>query len=276
MALLETAFRWPRVCAPVSRRYTRRVAISNLRLVSLTEGKVPFRLRDSAHNNEQKLLTLSLDEFLRRFPLHMLTKRFALVSNSARNYQAMRQSGYAGRECRPIIKSALVLILLSAVASCSQVADNDPVLVKFTRPQLEAAIEETKNENTRLDGLHELIRMAGPRLYETSIVAGDRDPEMFKLRGEAALTVETCRDVDTVDKALDSPHHSVRLWALLTFETRSGHNEAWEPLVPKLVKMLSEPDPEFRQLAVDKLWFYPEARRAIAEHTPLERTRMFS
>jgi hypothetical protein len=182
----------------------------------------------------------------------------------------MRQSGYAGRECRPKMKLALLLLLLSAVALCSQVVDNDPTLVRFTRPQLEAAVQETKNENTRLDGLHELIRMAGPRLYEGSIVGGEPDPDIFKLRGEAALAVETCRDVTTVGKALESPHHSVRLWAVLTFETRSGYTKAWQPLVPKLVKMLSDPDPGFRQSAVDKLWFYPEGRRAIAEHTPLE------
>src|SRR5713101_6988208 len=44
-------------------RYTHRVAISNHRLVSFADGKVTFRWRDSAHNNEQKLMTLSLDEF---------------------------------------------------------------------------------------------------------------------------------------------------------------------------------------------------------------------
>jgi hypothetical protein len=62
-------------------RYTHRVAISNHRLVSLAEGKVTFRWRDSAHNNEQKLLTLSLDEFLRRFLLHVLPKGFVRIRN---------------------------------------------------------------------------------------------------------------------------------------------------------------------------------------------------
>jgi len=58
----------------VSRRYTHRVAISNHRLVSLANEQVTFRWRDSAHNNEQKLMTLALDEFLRRFLLHLLPK----------------------------------------------------------------------------------------------------------------------------------------------------------------------------------------------------------
>jgi Putative transposase len=62
-------------------RYTHRVAISNHRLVSFTEGKVTFRWRDSAHNNEQKLMTLPIDEFLRRFLLHLLPKGFVRIRN---------------------------------------------------------------------------------------------------------------------------------------------------------------------------------------------------
>jgi hypothetical protein len=62
-------------------RYTHRVAISNHRLVSFSEGKVTFRWRDSAHHNEQKLMTLSLDEFLRRFLLHLLPKGFVRIRN---------------------------------------------------------------------------------------------------------------------------------------------------------------------------------------------------
>jgi hypothetical protein len=60
-------------------RYTHRVAISNHRLVSLVDDHVNFRWRDSAHNNQQKLMTLSLDEFLRRFLLHLLPKGFVSI-----------------------------------------------------------------------------------------------------------------------------------------------------------------------------------------------------
>jgi hypothetical protein len=62
-------------------RYTHRVAISNHRLVSFADGKVTFRWRDSAHNNEQKLLTLAVDEFLRRFLLHLLPEGFVRIRN---------------------------------------------------------------------------------------------------------------------------------------------------------------------------------------------------
>src|SRR5204862_740017 len=60
-------------------RYTHRVAISNHRLVSFIDGQVTFRWRDSAHHNEQKLRTLSVDKFLRRFLLHILPQGFVRI-----------------------------------------------------------------------------------------------------------------------------------------------------------------------------------------------------
>jgi hypothetical protein len=60
-------------------RYTHRVAISNHRLVSLAAGQVTFRWRDSADHNQQKLMTVSLDKFLRRFLLHLLPKGFVRI-----------------------------------------------------------------------------------------------------------------------------------------------------------------------------------------------------
>jgi hypothetical protein len=61
--------------------YTHRVAISNRRLVALEQGNVTFRWRDSAHANKQRLLTLSVDEFLRRFLLHLLPRGFMRIRN---------------------------------------------------------------------------------------------------------------------------------------------------------------------------------------------------
>jgi Putative transposase/Transposase zinc-binding domain len=61
--------------------YTHRVAISNNRLVALSEGNVTFRWRDSAHGNEKRLMTLPVDEFLRRFLLHSLPRGFMRIRN---------------------------------------------------------------------------------------------------------------------------------------------------------------------------------------------------
>ena len=78
---LKPPFGGPEYVVHYLGRYTHRVAISNHRLVSLVAGQVTFRWRDSAHHNEQKLLTLSLDEFLRRFLLHILPKGFVRIRN---------------------------------------------------------------------------------------------------------------------------------------------------------------------------------------------------
>jgi hypothetical protein len=59
--------------------YTHRVAISNQRLVSLTEGKVTFRWKDYRDGSKHKLMTLTVDEFLRRFLLHTLPPGFVRI-----------------------------------------------------------------------------------------------------------------------------------------------------------------------------------------------------
>jgi len=61
--------------------YTHRVAISNHRLVALHDGNVTFRWRDSAHGNKKRLMTLPVDEFLRRFLLHLLPRGFVRIRN---------------------------------------------------------------------------------------------------------------------------------------------------------------------------------------------------
>jgi len=78
---LKRPFGGPAYVVQYLGRYTHRVAISNHRLVSLQDGQVTFRWRDSAHHNEQKLMTLSVDEFLRRFLLHILPKGFVRIRN---------------------------------------------------------------------------------------------------------------------------------------------------------------------------------------------------
>ena len=52
-------------------RYTHRVAISNHRIVDIQGNKVSFKWRDYKDNNKQKVMTLTADEFIRRFLLHI-------------------------------------------------------------------------------------------------------------------------------------------------------------------------------------------------------------
>jgi hypothetical protein len=76
---LKPPFGGPEYVLQYLGRYTHRVAISNHRLASFINGQVTFRWRDSAHHNEQKLMTLWVDEFLRRFLLHILPQGFVRI-----------------------------------------------------------------------------------------------------------------------------------------------------------------------------------------------------
>ena len=60
-------------------QYTHRVAIGNHRLVSATNEKVTFRYKDYADGSRQKVMSLDATEFLRRFCLHILPKRFVRI-----------------------------------------------------------------------------------------------------------------------------------------------------------------------------------------------------
>lgn len=60
-------------------RYTHRVAISNNRIVALENGYVVFKWRDYSDNNIEKYMTISADEFIRRFLMHILPSKFVKI-----------------------------------------------------------------------------------------------------------------------------------------------------------------------------------------------------
>jgi hypothetical protein len=60
-------------------RYTHRVAISNHRLLSVDDSQVRFRWKDYAHHNKRRTMTLTNEEFLRRFLQHVLPKGFPRI-----------------------------------------------------------------------------------------------------------------------------------------------------------------------------------------------------
>jgi len=57
-------------------RYTHRIAISNRRLIALDEAGVTFRYKDYRRHGDarHRTMTLSADEFIRRFLVHVLPK----------------------------------------------------------------------------------------------------------------------------------------------------------------------------------------------------------
>ena len=79
-------------------RYTHRVAISNRRLVTLDERGVSFRWKDyrAKGHTRYKTMTLSANEFMRRFLLHVLPggfhriRHYGLLANAARRNNLAR------------------------------------------------------------------------------------------------------------------------------------------------------------------------------------------
>jgi hypothetical protein len=60
-------------------RYTHKVAITKHRILCITESEITFKYKDYADGNKQKEMTLSIAEFLRRFELHFLPKRYVKI-----------------------------------------------------------------------------------------------------------------------------------------------------------------------------------------------------
>jgi predicted RNA-binding Zn-ribbon protein involved in translation (DUF1610 family) len=106
-------------------RYTHRVAISNRRLVALDRNGVTFRWKDyrAKGQTRQKTMTLSPEEFMRRFLLHVLPdgfhriRHYGLLANPRRHESLARLRG-----------------LLAVSAGGEKTADHAPASEKSVPP----------------------------------------------------------------------------------------------------------------------------------------------
>jgi hypothetical protein len=85
-------------------RYTHRVAISNHRLIAFENGEVSFRYKDYAHGNKKRKMTLSANEFLRRFLLHVLPRGFVRIRHFG--FLANRSRARLVAICRQLLSDA--------------------------------------------------------------------------------------------------------------------------------------------------------------------------
>jgi len=74
-------------------RYTHKTAITHYRIKSVQNGKVSFEYKDYADGDKAKVMTLSTGEFMRRFEMHILPKRFVRI----RHYGFLTNRGKATR-----------------------------------------------------------------------------------------------------------------------------------------------------------------------------------
>ena len=63
-------------------RYTHRVAISNHRIIDIKDGRIKFWFKNYKKNGKREICNLSANEFLRRFCMHILPKRFLKIRHN--------------------------------------------------------------------------------------------------------------------------------------------------------------------------------------------------
>jgi hypothetical protein len=95
-------FRGPQYVIKYLAHYTHRVAMSNGRLLRFENGEVTFRWRDSAHGNQQKVMTLPAVEFMRRFLLPVLPRGFVKIRHFGYLTNRRRKSALA--LCRRLLR----------------------------------------------------------------------------------------------------------------------------------------------------------------------------
>ena len=121
-------------------RYTHRVAISNHRLIAFHNGNVTFRWKDYAHGNKKRKMTVTADEFLRRFLLHVLPRGFVRIRTFG--FLANRKRAVLLPLCRklltdaPCTRSPTAGSTATAFWSCPHCGANMILAEKLTAQQI--------------------------------------------------------------------------------------------------------------------------------------------
>jgi hypothetical protein len=88
-------------------RYTHRVALSNDRILKIENGEVTLSYRDRKDGDRKKTMTLEVQEFIRRFLLHILPDGFMRIRHFG--FLANRSKKQALAQCRKLLKFAPAL-----------------------------------------------------------------------------------------------------------------------------------------------------------------------
>jgi predicted Zn-ribbon and HTH transcriptional regulator len=94
-------FGGPRKVLDYLGRYTHRVAISNHRLRAIEDGNVTFSYRDRSDGDTLKAMTVTAEEFIRRFLLHALPRSFMRIRHFG--FLANRCKDRDLRRCRELL-----------------------------------------------------------------------------------------------------------------------------------------------------------------------------
>lgn len=97
----KAPFNGPQKVLDYLSRYTHRVAIANHRIMKVEDGLVTFQYRDRTDGDKSKLMTISAEEFVRRFLLHVIPdshkriRHFGFLANNCKKQKL--------RKCRELL-----------------------------------------------------------------------------------------------------------------------------------------------------------------------------
>ncbi len=95
-------------------RYSFRVAISNDRIKNIENGNVTFEYKDYKDNSKIKLMTITADEFIRRFLLHVLPSKFTKIKHYGLLSNRNKRNNI--RFCRLLISRILTKDFVSSLS----------------------------------------------------------------------------------------------------------------------------------------------------------------
>jgi predicted Zn-ribbon and HTH transcriptional regulator len=134
----KTPFGGPEHVLQYLARYTHRVAISNHRILSVRESEVTFRWRDYKNHNKKRTMTLTGEEFLRRFLQHVLPKGFPRIRYFG--WLANRRRGRLLPHCRVLLNQPAEAPTLtdpdSAVQRCPKCGGPMRIIERLTAEEI--------------------------------------------------------------------------------------------------------------------------------------------
>ena len=99
-------------------RYTHRVAISNNRIIKVDADHVSFKWRDYKDDNKWKIMTVSPNEFIRRFLIHILPdgfmkiRHYGLLGNRNKNTKLVLCKKLTNTPVLPFKKASTIQLIM--------------------------------------------------------------------------------------------------------------------------------------------------------------------
>ena len=225
MVYAKRPFAGPEAVLAYLSRYTHRVAISNRRLLALDERGVTFRWKDYRAKDEtrHKTMTLSADEFMRRFLLHVLPsgfhriRHYGLLANGERREHLAR-----ARELLHVVPAAIEPAVLGRSAGrlmpptfvCPHCGAPMSIIETFARGQPIRAPRRCDSQHEHRHRLHQptsALRRPLP-IADGFALAGQKRTPGFRVITESSLRSSPSH-IDAMSAAIPAAdrHHRARL-----------------------------------------------------------------